>query len=102
LVGQAGVLARDEPERALRVVAAAYALNERTGGGFSRVYRASAEAVRAEAEAAVGADTARIWAEGARLGLDDAIALAFGTDSPHPALPEPLGAGEAESARSCR
>ena len=102
LVGQAGVLARDEPERALRVVAAAYALNERTGGGFSRVYRASAEAVRAEAEAAVGADTARIWAEGARLGLDDAIALAFGTDSPHPALSEPLGAGEAESARSCR
>jgi predicted ATPase len=78
LVGQARVLERDDPERALRVVASAYAMNERTGGDFSRVYRTRAEAVRAAAEARVGPDACRTWAEGSTIGVDDAVALAFG------------------------
>jgi predicted ATPase len=82
LIGQAGVLVRDDPARALRAVAAAYALNERTGNEFSRVYRERAERVRASAEAAVGADAGKAWAEGERLGMDEAIALAFGEHVP--------------------
>jgi hypothetical protein len=77
LVGQAGVLARDDPDRALRVAAAACALNERTGGQFSRVFQARADGVRASAEAALGAEAERIWEEGERLGVDAAIAFAF-------------------------
>jgi predicted ATPase len=82
LIGQAGMLARDDPRRALRVVAAAYALNERTGSDFSRVFRERAERVRASAEAAVGADAGKTWAEGERLGVDEAVALAFGEHVP--------------------
>ena len=38
------------------------------------------------------------WAEGARLGVDDAIALAFGTAKPRPASPAGLSARELEVA----
>jgi non-specific serine/threonine protein kinase len=34
--------------------------------------------VRSVGEAALGAQAGRVWKEGLRLGLDDAIALAFG------------------------
>ncbi|HEX2111755.1 MAG TPA: hypothetical protein VHF67_09385, partial [Gaiellaceae bacterium] len=60
---------------------AAYALNERTGGDFSRVYRARAERVRVSAEAALGSDAERTWANGLRLGVDEAVALAFAGSS---------------------
>jgi DNA-binding CsgD family transcriptional regulator len=79
LIGQAGVLVRREPEKALAVTAAASAARARAGGDFAPVYRAHAERVKEEAEARLGAEARGIWAEGSRLGRDDAIALAFGT-----------------------
>jgi non-specific serine/threonine protein kinase len=85
LIGQAGVLARREPARALRVIAAAYALRDRTGAGFAPYFGARAERIRAAAETMLGADAQRVWAEGARMVVDDAIALAFGTQRPRPA-----------------
>jgi hypothetical protein len=88
LIGQAGVLVRRDPARALRVVAAAYALSERSGAVPAPFFRARAERVRAAAEAELGADAGDAWAEGARLAVDDAIALAFGTEQPAPRPPE--------------
>jgi non-specific serine/threonine protein kinase len=78
LVVQAGTLVRTDPGRALRIAAAALAMRARIGGGLPPVFRDVAERVLAEAKAAVGADDKRVAAEGARLALDEAIALAFG------------------------
>ena len=95
LVGQAGVLARCDPARAHRVAAAAWAVRARVGGEFAPLYRERAEQVRVACEAALGPDADRVWAEGERLGVDDAAALAF-ADTPaethHPPLwPRPGG-----------
>jgi non-specific serine/threonine protein kinase len=89
LVGQAGVLAGRDPERALTVMAAAWTARASAGGSFAPVFRERAEAARREAESRLGAEAARIWVEGGRLGRDEAIALAFG-DKPPPRAP---GAG---------
>ena len=96
LVGQAGILVRRDPARALRVVAAAYALSERAGAEFAPFFRARAERVRAAAEAAVGRDARQTWAEGKRLGIDEAIALAFGNRRPRAPSPDGLSARERE------
>ena len=56
------------------------------------------ESVRATAEAALGGEAERLWAEGARLDMDDAVALAFGEAAPRPALPGGLSARELEVA----
>jgi predicted ATPase/DNA-binding CsgD family transcriptional regulator len=98
LVGQAGVLARHDPQRALRVAAAAYALRERVGGRFPPFFGALAERARGAAEAGVGAESTLVWKEGARLSLDEAIALAFGGRRPHRELPAGLSEREAEIA----
>jgi non-specific serine/threonine protein kinase len=98
LIGQAGVLGRRDPARALRVAAAASAMRDRVGGEFAPLYRARLERVRATGEAALGGDAERVWAEGARLGLDDAVALAFGTATPRPDSPAGLSARELEVA----
>jgi predicted ATPase/DNA-binding CsgD family transcriptional regulator len=98
LIGQAGVLARRDPASALRVAAAASAIRARVGGEFAPFYRARLEHVRATAEAALGANAERLWAEGARLGVDDAVALAFGSARPRPASPAGLSARELEVA----
>jgi non-specific serine/threonine protein kinase len=82
LIGQAGVLAARDPERALRVAAAASATRARVGGEFAPFYRARVERVRAAGEAALGADADGVWSAGARLSLDDAVALAFGAARP--------------------
>lgn len=99
LIGQAGVLARRDPKAALTVTAAAFAIRARGGGNFAPVYRARADRVRATVEAAAGADAERLWSEGARLSVDDAIALAFGTKQPRPAAVWGLTAREAAVAR---
>jgi predicted ATPase/DNA-binding CsgD family transcriptional regulator len=99
LVGQAGLLARRDPARALRVAAAAYALRERVGGQFPPFFRALAERARAAAEAAVGAEAPRTWKEGARLSLDEAIALAFEITQPRRHAPAGLSEREAQVAR---
>jgi non-specific serine/threonine protein kinase len=98
-VGQAAALARREPAKALLVAAAAAAIRARVGGEFAPFYRARAERVRSAAEAALGAQAPRVWAEGARLGVDDAIAIAFGTERPRRHVPAGLSERELAVAR---
>jgi predicted ATPase/DNA-binding CsgD family transcriptional regulator len=98
LVGQAVVLARRNPARALRVAAAASAIRARVGGDFAPFVRERLERVRAAGEAALGDAAGGAWAEGGRLGVDDAIGLAFGTAEPRPAAPAGLSAREMEVA----
>jgi predicted ATPase/DNA-binding NarL/FixJ family response regulator len=99
LVGLAGALTRRDPARALQVTAAAFAMRAQAGGQFAPYYQARANAVREAAEAAVGAGADRVWAEGARLGPDDAIALAFGLKRQRVRSDEGLSAREEEVAR---
>jgi non-specific serine/threonine protein kinase len=94
LIGQAGVTAARDPARALRVVAAAWAIRVRVGGAFPRFFHDHMERVRATCEAALGRDAERIWTDGSRLGVDDAIALAFGTSRPRASAPAGLSARE--------
>ena len=94
MIGQAGVVAHRDPATALRVVAAAYALRDRAGAEFAPFFRARAERIRAAAEAPLGSDAQRIWADGSRLGVDDAIALAFGTKRHERPLPDGVSARE--------
>jgi non-specific serine/threonine protein kinase len=99
LIGQAGVIAARDPARALRVVAAAWAIRVRVGGGFPRFFRDHMERVRATCEGALGREAERIWADGSRLGVDDAIALAFGTSRPRASAPAGLSARELDVVR---
>lgn len=98
LLCQAGVLRRRDPAAGLRLLAAASAIRARVGGEFAPFYRARLERIRAAAERAVGDDADRLWADGARLALDDAVALAFGAAVPRAASPAGLSARELEVA----
>jgi DNA-binding NarL/FixJ family response regulator len=98
LIGQAGVIARRRPEDALKVAAAAVALRARVGGVFPPPYRERLERARAVAETGVGADADRVWSEGSRLSVDQAVALAFGDLTPRPASPSGLSGRELEVA----
>ena len=98
LVGQAEVLGRRDPARALEVAAAAASIRARIGGDFAPIYRARLERVRAASEAALGDDAERVWARGARLRVDDAVAVAFGSTRPHAAGHAGLSARELEIA----
>jgi predicted ATPase/DNA-binding CsgD family transcriptional regulator len=98
LVGQAGVLARRDPATALMVAGAASGLRALVGGEFPSLVRARVEEVRSVAEAALGAETSRVWKEGLHLGLDDAIALAFGSPRPRKTPAEGLSVREREVA----
>ena len=82
LLGQASVMARRDPATALQVVAAAWAVRARNGGEFAPFFRAFAERTRAAAAERVATDADRLWRNGSRLTVDDAIALAFGTTRP--------------------
>jgi hypothetical protein len=73
----------------LAIAAAAFTARTKIGGVFPPVFRAHAERVKEEAESRLGAEAPRIWAEAARLGRDEAIALAFGTASPRRHKPTP-------------
>lgn len=99
LICQAGVLERRDPAAALKVLAAASAIRARVGGEFAPFYRARLNRIRSAAEAALADEAERLWAQGARLGFDDAAALAFGTAAPRPASPAGLSARELEVAR---
>jgi len=55
--------------------------------------------VRQMCEGTIGADIERIWTEGTHLGVEDAIAQAFGTSRPRPPAPAGLSARELEVAR---
>jgi predicted ATPase/DNA-binding CsgD family transcriptional regulator len=99
LIGQASVVCASDPERALRLAAAAYDIRARVGGVFPGVFRRHAEELRARAEAALGDRASGVWAEGTRLPIDDAISLAFGTHKPRLQPTEGLSARELEVAR---
>lgn len=99
LLGQAGLIGRRDPAKALMVLAAASAMRARVGGEFQPVYRERVERIRADAEAALRQDAARVWAEGVRLSLDDAIGVAFGEVKRKSSSPAGLSARELEVAR---
>ena len=99
LVGLAAALTRLDPDRALMVTAAAFAMRARAGGRFPRFYSALATAIREAAEAAVGTGAGSVWAEGTRLSRDEAIVLAFGSKRPRVRSDEGLSAREEEVAR---
>jgi predicted ATPase/DNA-binding CsgD family transcriptional regulator len=99
LVGQAGLLVRRDPARALKVLAAAAAMRARVGGEFQPIYRTRVDRLRAAADAALGADAELVWREGSRVALDDAIALAFGDSKPRTVSPSGLSERELEVAR---
>jgi non-specific serine/threonine protein kinase len=99
LVGQAGLLVRRDPARALKVLAAAAAIRARVGGEFQPIYRTRVDRLRAAADAALGADAELVWREGSRVALDDAIALAFGDARPRTVSPSGLSERELEVAR---
>jgi predicted ATPase/DNA-binding CsgD family transcriptional regulator len=99
LVAQAGVLGRRDPATALCVVAGAYAIRARVGGDFPPLHRARAERVKARLEEAVGEEAERLWRQGSRLGMNDAVALAFDTTTPRAEAPGGLSTRELEIAR---
>ncbi|HKB33271.1 MAG TPA: LuxR C-terminal-related transcriptional regulator [Candidatus Dormibacteraeota bacterium] len=99
LIGQAGMLVAVDAPRAVRVIAAACAIRDRAGATFTPFFQERTERIRGAAEAAAGDASRPAWADGSRLGVDDAIALAFG-DGRSPAIsPGGVSIRELEVAR---
>ena len=99
LVGHASVMTHREPATALQVVAAAWAARGRNGGEFAPFFRTFAERIRAAATDRVVRDADRLWKEGARLTVDEAIALAFGTTRPRTSHALPISKRELDVVR---
>ena len=99
LIGQADLIARRDPAVALRVTAAAVSTRVRAHGNFPGFFGERMQRIRARCEAALGTDADRIWAAGSRLGIDEAIALAFGTSRPRAPAPAGLSTRELEVVR---
>jgi non-specific serine/threonine protein kinase len=99
LVGQASVLVQRDPATALKVLAAATAIRGRAGGAFQPAFQERADRVRATAEAKLQAEGAQLWADGRRLDVEEATALAFGLTNRRPASPTGLSVRELEVAR---
>ena len=99
LVGHGAMIVQRDPATALKLAAAASAIRARVGGQFAPFYRERAERLRATAQDALGAEAERLWTEGGRLGVDDAIALAFGGKRSRAAAADGLTAREQEVAR---
>ena len=98
LAGQASVLVSRDPATALTVLAAAGGIRERAGGEFQPAFKARVDRTQAAAVAKLGADADRLWEQGRRLDVDDAVALAFGTRKPRAPAPGGLSARELEVA----
>jgi DNA-binding CsgD family transcriptional regulator len=99
LIGQAGLMAPRDPAVALRVTAAAVSVRVRVHGNFPGFFGERMQRIRARCEAALGPDADRIWAEGSRLRIDEAIALAFSASRPRPPAPAGLSTRELEVVR---
>jgi non-specific serine/threonine protein kinase len=82
LIGQAAMLVAVDAPRAVRVIAAACAIRDRAGATFTPFFQERTERIRGAAEKAAGDASRPAWADGSRLGVDDAIALAFGDTRP--------------------
>jgi DNA-binding CsgD family transcriptional regulator/tetratricopeptide (TPR) repeat protein len=98
LAGQASVLVSHNAATALTVLAAAYGIRERSGGEFQPAFKARLDRIRSAAVAKLGPDADSLWAQGGRLDVDDALALAFGTRKPSVPAPAGLSARELEVA----
>ncbi|HEX2129810.1 MAG TPA: LuxR C-terminal-related transcriptional regulator [Solirubrobacterales bacterium] len=96
---QGGIVASRDARRGLRIIAAASAIRARAGGEFAPLFRERVDRGRSVAEAALGDEAAAVWAEGSRLSIDEAIALAFGTATARTSRPAGLSQREAEVAR---
>jgi DNA-binding CsgD family transcriptional regulator len=99
LIGQAGLITRRDPAGALRVTAAAVSVRVRVHGNFPGFFGARMERIRAGCEAVLGTDADRIWAEGSKLTIDEAIALAFGASRPRAPAPAGLSTRELQVVR---
>jgi non-specific serine/threonine protein kinase len=99
LMGVASVVARRDPERALKLTAAAGGIRLRGGGEFQALYRERFERLRTSCSAALESGAERIWAEGTRLTAEEAIALAFDTATPRRSAPAGLSARELDVVR---
>jgi predicted ATPase/DNA-binding CsgD family transcriptional regulator len=100
LMGQAGLMAARDPATALRITAAAWSVRVRVGGDVPPLFRELLlDRVRAACEAALGDDADRIWTEGTRLDLDDAVALATGARRERPTAPAGLSERELDVVR---
>jgi DNA-binding CsgD family transcriptional regulator len=79
----ARVTVEHDPARAIRLLAAAAMHLQRTGTVPPRFLQDRSEATRRRAEQLAGADTAgRLWTEGRRLSLAEAISEAIAADGP--------------------
>jgi predicted ATPase/DNA-binding CsgD family transcriptional regulator len=99
LIGQAGLIAHRDPAAALQVTAAAVSVRVRVHGNFPGFFGERMQRIRAQCEAALGTDADRMWADGSRLGIDEAIALAFGTARSRAPAPAGLSTRELEVVR---
>jgi predicted ATPase/DNA-binding CsgD family transcriptional regulator len=99
LIGQAGLIARRDPAVALRVTAAAVGVRVRVHGNFPGFYGERMQRIRARCEAALPTNADGIWADGSRLRIDEAIALAFGASRPRAPAPAGLSTRELEVVR---
>jgi non-specific serine/threonine protein kinase len=99
LLGQASVLGQRDPATALKILAAATAVRARAGGAFQPVFQTRANRLRTAAGAKLGDRAEATWAEGERLDIDEAIALAFGLTKRRSRSAEGLSPRELEVAR---
>jgi predicted ATPase/DNA-binding CsgD family transcriptional regulator len=99
LIGQAGMLVAVDAPRAVRVIAAACAIRDRAGATFTQFFQERTERIRLAAEAAAGDAARPAWADGSRIGVDDAIALAFDDSRPPRISPDGMSIRELEVAR---
>ena len=99
LVGQAAVLARSDLERAVRTAAVATTLRTNVGGGFPRFVRARIDEIRSTARRVLGDAADRLWAEGLRLDIDDALTMAYGRPRARRGAADVLSEREMEVAR---
>jgi non-specific serine/threonine protein kinase len=100
LIGQAGLLAQRDPATALRIAAAAWAVRVRVGGSIPPLFRKLLlDRVRTACEAALGGAAERIWTDGMRLDLDDAVALTSPNRRARASTPTGLSAREVDVVR---
>ncbi len=82
------------------MTAAAWNVRVRVGGDVPPLFRELLlERMRAACEAALGEEAERVWADGKRLDLGEAIALAAGTPRPRSSGAAGLSARELEVVR---
>ncbi len=85
LTGLAGTL--DDAARGLRVIAAAFAARARTSPQFPPLFQERVDAIRAATARRAGSGADRLWTEGGRLSLEEAVGLALGEPRPRATAP---------------